>query len=460
MADRERKPLEPTAQPAPAGVSAESATAPVAWSPSRVLALQRTAGNRATRAMLARNGPDGGTGTVERPPGGLGDFMSLISEQRWEDAVRQLQGMPPAEMTTQLHQMRRVDLETLKDRAAAMGPDFTGVRDAAEAARVRQLGLDWDAAVAGGNWQEAVTLVQAYNDIDLPLKLDALTYDQIAALCRQADRMLPAFARTRRAAEPIRVRKLIAEYEAAVAAANWARAAELLAAFNDTDLATRVDALPVAGLEPMRTAAQAQFGSWGARVVHGLNRRMVSDEMQRMSNPAAPTRAHWNSSGNDPTYTDFSGWAMAPTQPPGRFTVTPGTVINCWEMVLYAAYRIGAIDWPWIHAAYMDATPDWYAGFARRLTPSGTRTYNKTTRQPAPRRGDIVLFNGVDHVALATGVQDAPGTPAARTHVWSFWVVPGGGTYGDPANVMDTTIEDLLPGCPPTCVVTFGNPPW
>ena len=69
MAEHEREPPEPAAQPALAGVPAESAPAPVTWSPSRVLALQRSAGNRATRAMLARNGPDGGTGTVERPPG-------------------------------------------------------------------------------------------------------------------------------------------------------------------------------------------------------------------------------------------------------------------------------------------------------------------------------------------------------------------------------------------------------
>jgi hypothetical protein len=246
MAEHAREPLETAAPAVPEAAGPAPAPLTSGLSPARVLALQRTAGNRATAAILARNGPDGGTATVDAGTsggGGVEDILSLIGERRWDDAVRRLQGLPAAEMVNQLHRMRRVDLETLRDRAGAMGAEFAGVHDAAEAARVRQLGLDWDAAVAGASWQEAVTLVQAYNDIDLPLKLDALTYEQIDALCRQADRMLPAYARTRQAAEPIRVRKLTAEYDAAVGGADWTRAVTLLNAFNDDDIRRKVDAL-------------------------------------------------------------------------------------------------------------------------------------------------------------------------------------------------------------------------
>jgi hypothetical protein len=430
---------------------------------ARVLALQRSAGNHVTAAFLARQ--DGGAGTADAgtaPAGGVGDLLTLITERRWDEAVRRLQTLSEADLVTELRRVRRVDLDPLRDRAGALGAEFLRVRDAAESERVRQLAIDWERAVADGNWQEAVTLVQAYNDIDLPLKLDALSLDQINALCQQADRMLPAYARTRRAAEPIRIRKLIAAYDAAVAAADWPRAALLLNAFNDTDIAARVDALPAPALALMRSAAQPHTGSWGARVVQALNRRLVSDQMQGMADPAAPTRAKWDASGNDPTATDFSGWAMAPSEPPA-FNVAPTTVINCWEMVLYAAYRAGAIDWRWINRAYMDAAPDWFAGLARRLTPRGTQTYDRATKRPQPRRGDIVLFDGVDHVALATGAQGADGT-----HVWSFWVRPGTGTHGSLVSVMDTTIEALLPACDlgaqqqgrPRAVITFGAPPW
>ncbi len=67
----------------------------------------------------------------------------------------------------------------------------------------------------------------------------------------------------------------------------------------------------------------------------------VADRMATMADPAAPTRAVWHPSGNNKDATDFSAWAMAAAEDPA-FTVSPTTVINCWEMVLYSAWKQGS----------------------------------------------------------------------------------------------------------------------
>jgi peptidoglycan hydrolase-like protein with peptidoglycan-binding domain len=192
-------------------------------------------------------------------------------------------------------------------------------------------------------------------------------------------------------------------------------------------------------------------------------RLQVADEMDKLADPASPTRAVWSGSGNDPTLTNFSAWAMAPKEKP--FTVTPTTRINCWEMVLYAAFKAGAVPWQKIHDIYTYEGPkDWYERLAERLA-VGAKTWDRATKVPKPRRGDIVMFDGASHVALATGVTDASGT-----HIQSFWPPDdvrflAGGT---PDRVKDITIERLLPACDSlarrdgraACVVTVGAPSW
>ena len=199
----------------------------------------------------------------------------------------------------------------------------------------------------------------------------------------------------------------------------------------------------------------------------------VADRMAEMADPAAPTRAVWHPSGNNPNATDFSAWAMAATEDPA-FTVSSTTVINCWEMVLYTAWKQGAIGWSWIHTVYDYSGPNaWYDELAIRLVRGGAVTWDRATKKPRPRRGDIVMFDGADHVALATGVVDGAGT-----HVYSFWPPPDtafaavdyrkpgkgkGLAAGTPDRVKNTTIEALVAAIDTsthTCVVTFGPPAW
>ncbi len=192
-------------------------------------------------------------------------------------------------------------------------------------------------------------------------------------------------------------------------------------------------------------------------------RLKVADQMDTLADPASPTRAVWHGSGNDPTLTDFSAWAMAKKEQ--KFTVTSATKINCWEMVIYAAYKAGAVPWSKIHDIYTYAGPTpWYEELAKRLAVN-SKTWDRATKLPKPRRGDIVMFDGASHVALATGVVDAAGT-----HIQSFWP-PDDITFlagGTPDRVKDITIERLLPVCDTlairdgrtACVVTVGAPSW
>ena len=206
-----------------------------------------------------------------------------------------------------------------------------------------------------------------------------------------------------------------------------------------------------------------------------ISRFRVAQEMQKMADPAAPLWAKWHGSGpgSHPGpgmlasgyATDFAQWASAASET--AFTVGPTTVINCWEMVLYAAYKAGQLTWAWIHDRYTAAGGTWSADMIAHLTPKGRTAFDRATQSPQPRRGDIVLFDGINHVALATG---------SGTHTYTFWPPPdvsvqigvaGGRAYvvATPDRVKDFTIEALAGACDDParghqCVVEFGAPPW
>jgi hypothetical protein len=161
----------------------------------------------------------------------------------------------------------------------------------------------------------------------------------------------------------------------------------------------------------------------------------------------------WEPSGPG-SGTDFESWASAATETPFP-AVTATTVMNCWEAVLLSAYRAGALSWTWIHNLYT-ITPvrDWVATMSRGSL------HNYAIPGPnlrMPQRGDLVFFNGIDHVALATG---------SGSDVYTFWPPPNtpftpGGTT-DKVKVF--TIEALASWwstrrrASPT--IQFGSPAW
>jgi hypothetical protein len=188
-------------------------------------------------------------------------------------------------------------------------------------------------------------------------------------------------------------------------------------------------------------------GSPGQEAVAGEAAGMVGSSMTWV--PSGP------GSGND-----FETWASAATEaaaPP----IASVTTINCWEMILLAAYNRGMITWQWVHDLYVSAPAGWDTRLVEALS-GGSRVRYTGAGGRTPLRGDIVFMDGVAHVALAAGTRDSLG----RCEVISFWPPPGSSSIpGTVDAVKVTTIEELADWwtsvagwAPPT--VEFAGAPW
>jgi hypothetical protein len=180
---------------------------------------------------------------------------------------------------------------------------------------------------------------------------------------------------------------------------------------------------------------------------------LVDDATAHSMGTSVGTTMVWRPSGPG-SGTDFESWASAATETPFP-AMTSTTVMNCWEAVLLSAYRSGSITWNRIHNMYVSVPPaNWVATMSRGA--------NHTYAVPGPnlhmpQRGDIVFFDGIAHVALATG---------NGSEVYTFWPPPNtpftaGGTTD---KVKTFTIEALVTWwaahMPPQPVVQFGAPSW
>ena len=318
------------------------------------------------------------------------EFNAALTASDWERMVRALERYDDAGMEAKLATFHLEQLNSITDCARRHGETYARVLSHAEPARVRKLGAEWEAAFRGGLWERAVLLVQAYNDIDLPIQLERLSFDQIAALCLQADRMLPAYQRTRSAAEPIRVRKLGEEYEAAVNASNWARATLLVNAYNDLDLLPRLRFIQGKGA-PALTAAAAAAAAQGWDDNHRVRRSIAF--LVAAPGPRAPN-----------TIPGFAGGtAGTPTAVPGgSVTVTTGDQIS------------GNNDW--FGVTYQD-------------TPGGPSTAGRTGWV----QFIMIEIESFDSAGRSLGFETAPALPAA---VAGFTIVPS--SPGAPRWYLDT----------------------
>jgi hypothetical protein len=186
---------------------------------------------------------------------------------------------------------------------------------------------------------------------------------------------------------------------------------------------------------------------------------LVDDATSHSMETSVGTTMVWSPSGPG-SGTDFESWASAETETPFP-PVTSTTVMNCWEAVLLAAYKSGSINWTWIHQIYVAITPvNWVSAMSK----GANQIYSVPgPNVHMPQRGDIVFFNGMEHVALAAG---------DGSKVYTFWPPPNtpvmlGGT-SDKVKVF--TIEALVswwsanipnePNSPSPPVVEFGAPNW
>ncbi len=190
-------------------------------------------------------------------------------------------------------------------------------------------------------------------------------------------------------------------------------------------------------------------------VSNHIENNMVGDQMD------------WGPSGANGN-TDFAQAARDPALP--MPDGSDSSFLNCWEMILLAAFQVGMLSRATIQDLYQnDRLED-------MMTTSGTYTIGDPD-SPTPARGDIMFMNGLAHVVIAQGERDAAG----NLKVWSFW--PPSDFSADDLNaavaagegigafttgiVQDTTIEALsgwMAGIDFTDInpnpITFGTPIW
>lgn len=196
------------------------------------------------------------------------EFYAARGPRDWPRMVRALAAYDDAGMKKMLEFLTLEDeLFPLSAAAKLQLPAMAKPFAAIEAVRVRKLGEAYADAWQHDDYARAVRLVEAYNDLDIGKKLEEIdTLERLSAVTAQAKAM-GAHQRVFKFAEPIRVKRLIKDYDAAVAGSDWNRAAILLNAFNDIDLDARVKAIKAAGkITDLDAAAVAQTPKIGNRV--------------------------------------------------------------------------------------------------------------------------------------------------------------------------------------------------
>lgn len=148
----------------------------------------------------------------------------------------------------------------------------------------------------------------------------------------------------------------------------------------------------------------------------------AASEMKRMVD--AGTTMKWTPSNARGTQTDFARWATKYPSAAGKLSapadlvMEPPPTLNCWEAVFLAAYRGHVLSYEDIHHIYQARRGDiaqWETSLISRLKRVGTVLGDLT----APNPGDLVFFEGLDHVAMATG--EGVGL---NSRIYSFWPPP------------------------------------
>lgn len=173
------------------------------------------------------------------------------------------------------------------------------------------------------------------------------------------------------------------------------------------------------------TSVDHQPSAW---ITRAHNQFLVGGAMAGLVGQTATWRGSGPGSG-----TTFEAWASAPTET-ARPPLGAATIINCWEMVLYAAHIAGVLPWSRIHSMYTPR-PGWGAFLVNELSFGNRRPYNMSNPSATrPVLGDIVFFDGSSHIALATGTVNGLG----ETEIYSFWPPPN-----TPFNVADPQLATI-----------------
>ena len=142
--------------------------------------------------------------------------------------------------------------------------------------------------------------------------------------------------------------------------------------------------------------------------------------------------------------TEFGRWVLAGGPMPDKMTGS----VNCWEMVLFGAFKAGFLSFARIQTIYGNAVANVKSGkttlvgdtVQEELRGSDPHTLDLSDpNSPRPLAGDLVVFNkAAVHIAIATGTM-----VSGKHGVISLWNQPG-----NISTVQRTTIEDILAAMP------------
>jgi hypothetical protein len=262
--------------PAPRVVDPASEGSPVGTDTARFLALQGSAGNRATAGLIvARQSLDAGTPA----PAPAGDFNASVAHGDYDAAVRALDALGDDDQNARLRVLPVDQLSRLADAARRVFRDPTNrttrnvehwEMEVGERTRFRQR---FDAFVAAGSWDEAAgAAMPAFeNSATRRTALAGLSRDAVRNLSAAAGRLGPPGLEVFQDCEFVRVAQLEADYNAAVGH-DWVQAATLLNAYNDHDLDIKIGLLtPDHKVQMMAGARQASAIGTGDRIISRLH---------------------------------------------------------------------------------------------------------------------------------------------------------------------------------------------
>ncbi len=120
--------------------------------------------------------------------------------------------------------------------------------------------------VKKGDWKPAALHLNGFSEEDIGRLLNEVNHDARTGLYAGALESMPGYSERVTNAiaqidkEAVRVGQLIFDYDAAVGKGDWPKAAEILSAFSDPDIRSRLDELSPSDLDAMRGAAKGRFG--------------------------------------------------------------------------------------------------------------------------------------------------------------------------------------------------------
>jgi hypothetical protein len=144
---------------------------------------------------------------------------------------------------------------------------------------------------------------------------------------------------------------------------------------------------------------------------------------------------------------DFAVWVRGGAEP------TDASRMNCWEMVLYSAYRSGVVTKAWIVQIHANAAAggNYHDTLAAAMGFGGAAVWAPGQAIP---RGQVVFFDGMAHVAIATG-----NVVGGEQEIMSLWILPATGAGNFNSVNQRTTVEAIMRAYP-IAEVRHTAAPW